>query len=70
MLRVSGSASDQTALDEMNPFPSLLKERTAWVPERERGRRGGLSSRSEWGRKRGKKREMGAGGGQHTHIWC
>lgn len=49
LLRMSGSASDQTTLDEMNPFPSLLKERAVRVPERERRRRGGLSGRREWG---------------------
>lgn len=48
LLRVSGSASDQTTLDEMNPFPSLLKEHAAWVLRREREREREEEGRIEW----------------------
>lgn len=43
LLRVSGSAADQTTLDEMNPFLSLLKQHAPRALERlrEREREGG-----------------------------
>lgn len=65
MLRVSGSASDQTTLDEMNPFPSLLKECAAWVPERKREREEGRTEREK---EREKRRDGGRRRPAHTHM--